>query len=453
MADGTLMLSVSGMRGLIGQTMTPTAAAGFAGAFAGWLRQTTGADRPHVVFGRDSRPSGEMVERAAVAGLLAAGCRVTTLGIVTTPTVALMIDHLHADGGMVATASHNPIEWNGLKPLTRDGVAPPPHQAQLIIDGYKSGQPPLVNVEDLAACEHDPTANVVHVQRLIDAVDVEAIRAAKLKVVLDSVHGAGGPATAVLLDKLGVECVHLFAEPTGQFPHTPEPTKDNLTGLCDAVAEHGGDVGLAQDPDADRLALVDENGVYIGEEYTLALAAMHVMSKTPGAAAANLSTSRMVDDIAAEHGQTVHRTPVGEANVSLRMRDEQCVIGGEGNGGVIWPIIGYVRDSLTGIALVLELLAERQQPLSELVASIPRYTIIKQKQPIQPGMADMAVEKLNEAFAGQRIDTQDGIRIDTEAGWVHVRPSNTEPILRVIAEAADEAAAAVLIDQVRRVIG
>lgn len=452
MADGTLMLSVSGMRGLIGQTMTPAVASRFAGAFAGWLRETTGKSAPHVVFGRDSRPSGEMVERAAISGLLAAGCRVTSLGIVTTPTVAIMVDQLQADGGMVATASHNPIEWNGLKPLTSDGVAPPPDQARLIIDRFNAEQIDLVPVDRLSTVEADPKANDVHIRRLLNAVDADAIAAAGLKVVLDSVHGAGGPATAELLSKLGVECVHLFAEPTGQFPHTPEPTKENLVGLCDAVREHGADIGLAQDPDADRLAVVDERGTYIGEEYTLALAAMHIMAKTPGPSAANLSTSRMIDDIAKQHGQAVYRTPVGEANVSKRMRENECVIGGEGNGGVIWPHIGYVRDSLTGIAIVLELLAGRKQPLSELAAEVPAYTIIKQKQPIEPGMADRAVEQLQQAFADEQVDTQDGIRIDTEAGWVHVRPSNTEPILRVIAEAGDEAAANALIDRVRQVI-
>ena len=447
------MLSVSGMRGLIGQTMTPANAAAFAGAFAGWLREATGAGSPHVVFGRDSRPSGAMVERAAVAGLLAAGCRVTTLGVVTTPTVAIMIDELKADGGMVATASHNPIEWNGLKPLTRAGVAPPPDQAGRIIDRFRAGDPPLAPVEAMHQPRANADAHAVHVGRILGAVDAGAIRAAGLKVVLDSVHGAGGEATGQLLRALGVELVHLFAEPTGLFPHTPEPTKENLTGLCRAVREHGAAVGLAQDPDADRLAVVDERGDYIGEEYTLALAAMHVMATTPGPAAANLSTSRMIDDIAARHGQTVHRTPVGEANVSQRMAEAGCTIGGEGNGGVIWPRIVNVRDSLTGAALVLELLARTGRTVSDLVASIPRYAIVKQKQPIEPGMADRAVSRLREAFADQRIDTQDGIRIDTDAGWVHVRPSNTEPILRVIAEAADEAAAHALIDRVRGVIG
>ncbi len=452
MEDAPLMLSVSGMRGWIGSTMTPEAAGRFAGAFASEVRAATGRANPHVVIGRDSRPSGPMVEHAAVAGLLGAGCGVTCLGIVATPTVAVMINHLGADGGMVATASHNPIEWNGLKPLTRDGVAPPPPQAKAIIDRFHAGRVDYAAVADLQDARRDESANRIHIERVLDRIDVDAVRRRRPKVVLDSVHGAGGPATAQLLETLGVELVHLYHEPTGLFPHVPEPTAVNLAGLCQAVQEHGGDIGMAQDPDADRLALVDEKGRYIGEEYTLALAALAVMSRTPGPAAANLSTSRMIDDIARRFGQVVHRTPVGEANVSAAMTEHGCVIGGEGNGGVIWPEIVNVRDSLTGIALILELLAGADGQVSDLVASIPSYAIVKDKTPITPGLADRAVEALAAHYADQHVDQQDGIRIDSDRGWVHVRASNTEPIMRLIAEASSEAEAHALLDESRRVI-
>lgn len=452
MGDAVLMVSVSGLRGLIGQSLTPDVAAGFAAAYGSWLREETGQASPHVVFGRDSRPSGAMVEQAAVAGLTSVGCRVTTLGIVTTPSAAIMIEALGADGGMVATASHNPIVWNGLKPLTKEGVAPPPEQSKKIIERFEQKRYDYVGVEAIQPSSADDTTHTVHVERVLKHVDAEAIRSKKIKVVLDSVHGAGGPATAMLMEALGVELVHLYAETTGRFPHTPEPTAENLVGLCDAVKQHGADIGMAQDPDADRLALVDENGAYIGEEYTLALCAMRLFHRQPGPAAANLSTSRMIDDLARQVGHEVYRTPVGEANVAKRMREAGCVVGGEGNGGIIWPAIGYVRDSLAGAALMLELLATTGKKTSELVATIPSYRIVKEKLPIQPGMAEAAAEAVIERFAGEKIDQQDGVRVDLADGWVHVRPSNTEPILRIIAEADDQERANALIEGVRQAI-
>ncbi len=449
------MLSISGLRGLIGQSLTPDVAARYGAAFGSFLRESTGRANPLVVIGRDSRPSGQMVEMAAAAGLISVGCRVTTIGIATTPTTAVMVEHLKADGGMVVTASHNPIIWNGLKSLRHDGVSPPPEQAKQIIDRFQSNRVDYVPVEQFQPAMHDEGAGRVHIDRILPHIDVAAIRRLNIKVVLDSVHGAGGPDTAALLRELGAEVVHLYGEPTGQFPHTPEPTAENLTGLAAAVREHKADIGFAQDPDADRLAIVDEKGRYIGEEYTLALCAMHVLGRTPGAkgpVAANLSTSRMIDDVAAKFGVAVHRTPVGEANVANTMRATGCVFGGEGNGGVIWPVVTYVRDSLSGIALMLEMLAHTGKTTSELVAQIPAYTIVKDKLPIEPGMAAKATEKLQETFADQKIDLQDGIRIDTEKGWLHLRPSNTEPIIRIIAEAPDEKTARDLIAQARAAI-
>ncbi len=453
MNDAPLMISVSGLRGLIGQSLTPQVATHFAAAYGSHLKQTTGHPNPHVVFGRDSRPSGQMIESAAIAGLSAVGCRVTTLGIVTTPSVAIMIEHLGAQGGMVATASHNPIIWNGLKPLTADGVAPPSDQSKQIIERFHKQDFDYAPVEQLQPIGSDDTTHRVHVDRVLNNVDVQAIRDANIKVVLDSVHGAGGPAGAMLLNELGVELVHLYGETTGHFPHTPEPTAENLTGLSDAVRQHNAHIGLAQDPDADRLAVADENGAYIGEEYTLALCAKHVMARTPGPAAANLSTSRMIDDIATQHDQTVYRTPVGEANVAKRMRETNCVVGGEGNGGIIWPVIGYVRDSLAGAALLLELMATTGKTVSQLVDDIPAYTIVKTKCPIQPGMAEAAGAAVKQAFADHAIDEQDGVRVDLPDGWIHVRPSNTEPIMRIIVEAPDQNRANQLLESTQQAIG
>ncbi len=458
MSDAPLMLSVSGLRGLIGKSLTPDVAARYAAAVGNWFAATKpDGGPPHVVLGRDSRPSGPMIEHAAMAGLIAAGCRVTRLGIATTPGVAIMARQLGANGGMVITASHNPIIWNGIKVLRRDGVAPPPDQAQAIIDRFTDGHLEYAPVEQLQPAADDHSLCDVHAKLILDRIDVDAIAARPIKIVLDSVHGAGGPETMAMLRPLGVDVVHLYGEPTGQFPHTPEPTRENLVGLSQAVRKHGADIGFAQDPDADRLAIVDEQGTYIGEEYTLALAALHMVSRAGStgniAMAANLSTSRMLDDIAAKAGGMVIRTPVGEANVAEGMKSGDALIGGEGNGGVIWPEISYVRDSLVGIALMLEMLARRGKALSEITAEIPAYAIVKEKAPFDDALARSLADRMRQAFKDQRIDMQDGVRVDWPDRWVHVRPSNTEPILRIIAEAGDEAAARQLVDQVRQALG
>jgi phosphomannomutase len=435
-----------------------------------------------------------MIELAAAAGLISVGCRVTVLGVVTTPSVAIMAEHLHADGGMVITASNNPIICNGIKALRADGAAPPPDQARDIIDRFHRDAVTYAPVESLQPLAYDDTTHRVHVDRILKHIDVAAIRARKprLRVVLDSVHGAGGPAAALLLRELGVELIHLYAEPTGFFPHTPEPTRENLTGLCDAVRAHKADIGFAQDPDADRLAVVDEQGTYIGEEYTLALAALHVLGRKqetgdskPESAGrafsvgptgprphpspivvANLSTSRMLDDLAAAAGARVVRTAVGEANVAAAIRRENAILGGEGNGGVIWPEVIHVRDSLSGMALLLEMLAlpnsrssagaSPSLSLSAIVQTIPRYAIVKDKLDLPPGVVENLVPLLKKRWPDESFDTQDGVRIDwpspSPGKWVHVRASNTEPILRIIAEAPDEPAARALIREVREAI-
>jgi phosphomannomutase len=451
-----LMIGVSGMRGTIGGTLTPAVVMKMAGAFAVWLKKgkgPTNGTHYRVVFGRDSRPSGPWVRDAAVSALTASGIEVIDLDIVTTPGVAMMVKHLQADAGMIATASHNPIEWNGLKVLNSQAVAPPPEAAEEIKAGYEAGSADFVRVEKLVAPKKNSETHALHVKRVLDYVDVLGISTKRFKVVLDSVNGAGCVATATLLNKLGCQVNHLNATPDGQFPHEPEPTEKNLTGLADEVRRQKAAVGFAQDPDADRLAVVDENGRYIGEEYSLALAAKLVLAKKPGATVAtNLSTSRMVDDIAAKHGGKVVRTPVGEASVVQAMLREGAVIGGEGNGGVIDTRIVPGRDSLVGMAFVLQLMAETGKTISQLVSEIPRYEIVKTKFECRREDANRAVEALKREFTSEKVDTQDGIRIDWERAWVHARPSNTEPIMRIIAEAPDRATAEEKIARVRGVV-
>jgi len=443
----SLMMGVSGVRGLIGETMTPELACELGCAFG------TSLDGGVVVVGSDSRPSGEMVKHAYVGGVLSTGCGVVDLGVVTTPGTAMMVRRLDAAGGTVITASHNPIEWNGIKFLTPQGLAPPPPDAGALYERWRNRTFTRAKVEDLGKLAHDTSTHDHHVGAVLEVVDVKRIASKRFKVVLDSVNGAGGAGGRRLLEALGCEVVHINGEPTGRFAHRPEPLAENLTHLCDAVSDHAAAIGFAQDPDGDRLAIVDERGRYIGEEYTLALTARQVFATRPGPAAANLSTSRMIDDLAAAAGEAciVHRSPVGEANVVETMNAHDCVIGGEGNGGVIDPRVVPVRDSFGSMALVLELLTDASKPLSEIVDEIPRYAMVKEKLEVDRERIDRVLVAVREQFAGERINDADGIRIDWDAGWVHVRPSNTEPIMRIIAEGRDTDAARELIGRIRTV--
>ncbi|MEM1108724.1 MAG: phosphoglucosamine mutase [Planctomycetota bacterium] len=448
-SNAPLMLSISGMRGLVGKSITPEVVSRYTAAFGTWLKTNRNTATPTVVLGRDSRPSGEMFESAAAAGLASVGCRVVRVGILSTPGVAIMEQHVRADGGIVITASHNPTPWNGVKPLRHDGVAPPPEAVEQFLTMFRAGEADHVAVEALKPMAENMDGVGTHRDLTAELVDIELIRNAKLKAVVDSVHGAGGEEAAALLDHLGVETVQLYKEPTGRFPHVPEPTKENLTELCAVVKRENAHVGFAQDPDADRLAIVDEQGSYIGEEYTLALCAMHKLG-AGDVAVANLSTSRMIDDIAAAAGASVTRTPVGEANVAAGMREHNANLGGEGNGGIIWRPLSQVRDSLVGMALLLEMLAERKTILSQIVAATPSYAIVKNKLELPSReQAEPTLKWTAKHYADQKVDTQDGVRVDWEDRWVHVRPSNTEPILRIIAEASNADAAQALVDEVR----
>jgi phosphomannomutase len=441
-ADAPLMLSVSGARGIVGVTMTPVVAAEFASAFGSYLRETLGAKRPKLVVGRDGRAGGECLALAVRGALAATGCDVIDLGVTMTPTVGVMIRHLKADGGMCVTASHNPIEWNGLKCLDGDGLAPPKGVADAIIARFKERRFHFEPSPRIGAMSVDQSSNDVHIAKALALVDVAAIKAKRFTVVLDSVNASGCVPGRKLLESLGCTVQHIHGEPTGIFGHTPEPIESNLGDLISATCSTSGAAcGFSQDPDADRLAIVDEKGRFIGEEYTLVLAAFRSLQRhgKPGATlAANLSTSRMIDDVAKQFGASVLRTAVGEANVVAALKPANGLMGGEGNGGVIIPSVCWVRDSLSAMALTLDLLASDGRPLSAIVDSLPRYAMLKTKLDLSAigGLAVVgpALAKTKAAFAKERISDVDGVRIDFADGWVHLRASNTEPIVRIIAE-------------------
>ncbi len=459
------MLSVSGCRGVVGESLTPERIVRFAGAFAAWLhetRQDAGADPVTIIIGRDGRRGGEIVQRLVMSALAMAGCRVVDLGVAMTPSVGIMVEEHEADGGLVITASHNGQEWNGIKCLTAQGEAPSQEKADRIIELFRDGKAPAADYAHLGASRADDTAAHAHVARVLRAIEgvtpVEKIKARQFRVAVDSVNSSGTAGARLLLSALGCEVVHLNCEETGVFSHRPEPVREHLTEVANATRTQKCDAGFAQDPDADRLAIIDERGEYIGEEYTLTLAAMALFSTDSGAQGAtlatNLSTSRMVDDVAARTGARVLRTAVGEANVVQRMRTDGCALGGEGNGGVIWPAVGWIRDSLSAMAFVLALLTRDGKSVSELVSQMPRYTIVKRKAPIQAGLAAKLVSEMRVRFADERVDEQDGVRVDfADGAWVHVRASNTEPILRLIAEARDEDRANRILDEMESLMG
>lgn len=432
-----LIISISGMRGLIGENLFPETASMYGSAFGSFLVQRHPGKKLSVAIGRDSRPSGLMIFSAVASGLAAVGVDVIDLGICSTPGVGVMLRQLSCDGGIVITASHNPTPYNGIKLLLENGIAPPKDMAEQIIQMYHQKQFFFVNALNCGQISSNTQTNRIHVDKVLAIIDKDAIASKGFKVVLDSVNGGGGSEGMLLLKALGCEMICMNTEPTGIFAHTPEPTEENLVSLCEKVAQTGADIGFAQDPDADRLAIVDENGTYIGEEFTLAFASQYVFSQTPGSAAVNLSTSRMIDDIAAKVGCTVIRTPVGEANVANAMVENKCVIGGEGNGGIIDLRVGPIRDSLVGMALTLALLTETGKKVSQLADEVGGYAMYKNKYPADKVQAAAVIEKAKAIFVDAAVDTSDGCRFDFPDGWIHIRTSNTEPIMRIIIETKD----------------
>jgi phosphomannomutase len=384
-----------------------------------------------------------MLTAALRAGLLGTGCHIVDVGILSTPGISLMVRHLGAAGGVIITASHNPPPYNGIKMLSPAGTALNRAAGQAVVELYTREAFTQVGTDGMAGVEVRDDGAEIHVRRVTELLQVEKIRACKFTVAVDAVNGAGGREMSMLLERLGCRVTMIHGEPTGHFGRGAEPIPEHLGDLGRAVREAHAVVGLALDPDADRLALVDETGRPLGEEYTLALAARHRLTQKSGPLAANLSTSRMMDDVAAEANVKLYRTPVGEVNVAEEILAKGCVIGGEGNGGVIDPRVTPVRDSLVGAGMILEMLATRRLHLGELAAELAAYTIVKDKIPLSavPPAAVFAAVRSRFGGAGATVDERDGLHLALEDGWIHIRASNTEPILRVMAEAADEAKA------------
>lgn len=435
MAYEGLMVSVSGVRGRVGEALTPEIMAKFAAGFGAWARARAGG-RAKIVLGRDSRVSGPMFHAVVISALQSVGCDIIDVGLAPTPTIQLAVEYHGAAGGLAITASHNPIEWNALKFIGPSGLFLDGGEAAEM-RGVVDGEIPRAAWDELGEVTQDYDAATRHIQSILELpfINVEQIKKRRFRVALDCVRGAGGAFMPILLEELGCEITAINLETDGLFPRSPEPVPENLGDLEKLVKDSGSEIGMAVDPDVDRLALVSEKGKAIGEDYTLALAAKAVLKKKKGVVVTNLSTSRIVDDIAEEAGTRVIRAPVGEVNVATRMRTENSPIGGEGNGGVILSDLHLGRDAPAGAALILQLLADENRPLSAIVASYPRYIIVKDKLDRPQGSLDAVYAALTAAFPGAERDTQDGLRLTWPDRWVHVRPSGTEPIVRVIAEA------------------
>jgi phosphomannomutase len=449
----TLMVSVSGIRGHVGTDLTPELVARYAAALAAWSVQASPGPkgkRGAVVLGRDSRTSGPMFARAAAAGIMSAGVDVIDLGVVPTPTVQLAVEHHQGGAGLILTASHNPIEWNALKFVGPDGIFLD-SDAGSTVRGLAEQGPPRAGWMDIGVLREDPDAIERHLQAILalPVIDAAAIRRRQFTVALDCVRGAGATAIVPLLQRLGCTIHGINLETDGRFPRPPEPVPENLGELGALVRASTADVGLAVDPDVDRLALVDETGRAIGEDYTLALAVRAVLdgrisdAKSP-TVVVNLSTSLVVEDAARSRGARFIRAPVGEANVARAIRDEGATIGGEGNGGVMFPALHIGRDAPLGVALILHLLAVTGVTLSRLVAEAPQYTIVKAKGPRGPELAPL-YQRLRQRFPDANPDDRDGLRLAWPGRWLHVRPSGTEPIVRLIAEAPTKAEAEALV--------
>jgi phosphomannomutase len=435
------ILSISGLRGVIGNGLDPEYLTRFAAALGTMFEGGT------VVLSRDGRSTGEMIKHAVVSGLLATGCKVLDAGIATTPTCGVLVQHHGAAGGLQITASHNPIQWNGLKPFSVAGSVFDRVTGERLLSLLESQAFRYVTWDKLGTVETLTDPAGPHIDRSLRLVDVNRIKARKFKVVLDCNHGSGAVATPRLLEQLGCDVTVLGGIADGRFEHVPEPIKENLTGLSDAVRKLGADAGFAQDPDADRLAIVDNTGRYIGEELTLALCADWVLSRTPGPFVVNGSTSRVNADIAAKHGCEFHRSWVGEANVTTMMRAKNAILGGEGNGGVIEPKVGYVRDSFVSMAYVLDGLAHGTRTLAEWADALPSYSIIKDKIECPRDRVEAACAALRKTFKDATATEGDGLRLDWSDRWVQIRASNTEPIIRVISEAPDTVQATQLCQQ------
>jgi len=449
-----LMVSVSGVRGRVGDPLTPELVTGITAAFGGFLR-SEGHTGP-IYVARDSRTSGPMLVRAAIAGLLSVGCDVVALSVVPTPTLLLAVEDGGGAGGIGITASHNPAEWNALKLVSGEGIFLDAELSARFRRYLAEVDPPRVPWNELGTVREDVDAWLRHLERILALphIDVAAIQRARQFVAVDCVRGAGGPPIGNLLHALGCTYTGIGMEPDGRFPRDPEPTAANLAELGRLVRETGASIGLAIDPDVDRLSLVDERGEPVGEDLTLALAAATVLRRTPGTVVTNLSTSQVVDDVARAYACPVVRAPVGEVNVARRMQAERAVVGGEGNGGVILPALHYTRDAPLAVALILQHLVDEDCSLGEAVARWPSYDIVKRKVTFPRESLAGAYDALADDLDAGEVDRSDGLRLGwpDRRSWLHVRPSGTEPVVRLIAEAPDAAAAHELVRRAEDVL-
>lgn len=451
----TLIKSISGIRGTIGgnvgDNLTPIDAVKFAAAYGVWIKQQRQKENYKVVVGRDARISGKMIQNLVMNTLIGQGIDVVNVGLSTTPTVEVAVPMEHADGGIILTASHNPKQWNALKLLNAKGEFLDGEEGAKILEIAESNTIEFANVDNLGKITRNDAYFDLHIIEVLDLplVTVKPIEEAKFKVVVDGVNSTGGIAIPLLLERLGVHVVKLYCEPNGHFPHNPEPLKEHLTDISEKVVKEGADFGIVVDPDVDRLAFIDEKGEMFGEEYTLVACADYVLSRTPGNTVSNMSSTRALRDITEKHGGTYEASAVGEVNVVKLMKKNKVVIGGEGNGGIIYPELHYGRDALVGIALFLSLLADKKMSVSELRKTYPNYFMSKKKIELTPELdVDGILEAMETRYQTEQLTTIDGVKIDFAESWVHLRKSNTEPIIRIYTEAKSQNEADALADKI-----
>ncbi|MEL6917193.1 MAG: phosphoglucosamine mutase [Bacteroidota bacterium] len=451
----TLIKSISGIRGTIGgypnDNLTPIDAVKFAAAYGIWLKEYSKKEKLKVVIGRDARLSGEMIQNLVVSTLIGLGVDVLDLGLSTTPTVEVAVPLEKADGGIILTASHNPKQWNALKLLNEKGEFLDAAQGAKILKIAENEDFIFSEVDDLGKIIKNDAYIDIHIDEVLNLslIDAETIKRAKFKVVVDGVNSTGGIAIPKLLEALGVETVELYCDPTGHFPHNPEPLKEHLGDICELVIKEKADFGIVVDPDVDRLAFIANDGEMFGEEYTLVACADYVLGKTKGNTVSNLSSSRALRDITEKHGGMYQASAVGEVNVVTKMKDNKAIIGGEGNGGIIYPESHYGRDALVGTALFLMLMAERGGTVSDLKASYPSYFMSKKKIQLTVGLnVDDLLEQMEKKYKDADVSTIDGVKIDFSDSWVHLRKSNTEPIIRIYTEAKSQTEADSLADSI-----
>ena len=450
----TLIKSISGIRGTIGgqtgENLTPLDTVKFASAYGMWVKQQATKEKYTVVIGRDARISGKMVSSLIGNTLVGLGIDVIDAGLSTTPTVELAVQMEEADGGIIITASHNPKQWNALKLLNHKGEFLNAIEGEIVLNIAKNESFDFAEVDDLGSFRKKKNYIQKHINAVLnlELVDVEAIKKANFKVVVDAVNSTGGISIPPLLEKLGVECVELYCDPNGHFPHNPEPLKEHLFEISELVVKEKADLGIVVDPDVDRLALVCEDGSMFGEEYTLVAVADYILGKTKGNTVSNLSSSRALRDVTQKHGGTYEASAVGEVNVVTLMKKNKAVIGGEGNGGIIYPESHYGRDSLVGVALFLTHLAKVKLSCKELRNSYPSYFMSKKKIVLTPEInVDAILKKMASTYKNEDVITIDGVKINFESEWVHLRKSNTEPIIRIYTESSSQEAADSLADK------